>query len=585
MSIDNEDINQPSEEPVVPTEAVSEPVNPQVEEVSDILRSETVFEDSAVSNIEDLPELLGPENKQKIVAENIISKVDKVNSNKELNALINRLTSLPPVSQLEYLEYLTENKEVMQKLHEILQEKNNTDKMTDEDFAIIRNISLNNSALDLCEKNVKITEKLSDENSQWQQNKGNLRLSRPGISKDASGVKLTGSQALGHMRSAVGLSNNFWMPLYNSGFWINLEAPSEYELVVLLQKIGQEKTALGTESAGGVFSNSSCFLRRHVVDLLASKIITSSLRTDGDAARALKGPEVISKILITDYADILTRFMALKYSKGYPYLHTCSNYTKPCNESNVLTLNLHAMVLHDYSRLSPAQEEFMLKAREPASVLFESDKESTNGQITSVVQYRNAFKFNELNTIRLSEKLDLVMRVPTIMDTITEGDIWMNEIKKDIDNLIKDSATFSKAENMDDVSKMIDESISALIDASGVRRYSQWVSHAVLYNTVEMDIGDLVRDNNQDPNYVYSRPDIYKFLADLIKDDELIDVFINGYHKFVADSCMTVVGYPQFECPACKSFQGSYEEKDKKSLTRAIIPFEAEENFFILLQG
>lgn len=582
MNEDNDEIIMPSEEPEKPVEETKS--TPEGES-SDVLRMETVFENSNTLSIEDLPELLGHDNKQRVHAENIISKIEKIGSNKELNTLISRLVSLPPSVQFDYLEYLSESKESMEALHRILEEKAKEGTLTDDDLAIIRNININNKALELCEKNIKLSDKLKDEDSEWKQNKGNLRLSRPGISKDASGVKLTGSQALGHMRSAVGLSNNFWIPLYNSGFWINIEAPTEYELVVLLQKIGQEKTALGTESAGGVFSNSSCFLRRHVVELLASKIITSSLKTNEEPARALKGHEVITKILITDYADILTRFMALKYNKGYPYLHTCSNYTKPCNESSLLTLNLHAMVVHDYSRLTPEQEAFMLKAREPGSVVYDSDKDISDGVITSSIQYRRAFKYNELNVVRLSEKLDLILRVPTIMETITEGDIWMSEIKKDIDKLIKEGKSFTADTPEENINKMIDESIEDLIDASGVRRYSQWVSHAVLYNTVEMDIGDLVRDNNQEPNYVYSRPDIYSFLSDLIKDDDLIESFISGYHKFVADSCMTIVGYPQFECPSCKSFQGSYEEKDKKSLTRALIPFEAEENFFILLQG
>ncbi len=541
---------------------------------ANFLKTETVFSDSLEP--ESLPELLGTTNKQKVQAENIIAKIEKVDDGKKLTQLISRLISLPVAVQSDYLEYLNDTRNIMENLYKTLQEKKESGTLSDEDYAVVRNIQINNSALELCEKNIKISEKLSDDKSEWLQNKGNLRLSRPGISKEASGVKLTGSQALGHLRSAVGLSNNFWMPLYNSGFWINIEAPTEYELVVLLQKIGQEKTNLGTESAGGVFSNSSCFLRRHVVDLLASKIVTSSLKSTTEPVRALKGPEIVRHILITDYPDILTRFMALKYSKGYPYLHTCSNYTKPCNTSHVLTLNLHYMAVHDYNRLTPEQEAFLTKGRETSSVVFENDK-PTDGTINSVVQYRNAFKYNDKAVIRLSEKLDLVLQVPTVFATITEGELWMSEIKKDIDNLVKDSKDLAD--------KDVDDYITDLIDASGVRRYSQWISHAILYNTVEMDIGDTVRDNNQEPNYVYSRSDIYKFLSDLIKDDELIDTFMKGYHSFVAESCMTIVGYPQFECPSCGSFQGTYEEKDKRKLTRALIPFEAEENFFTLLQG
>lgn len=553
------------------TETVVE--NRLEESSSDVLKSETVFTDEE----EILNELVVPGLDQSLSVENAIASVEKVEDNKTLNQLMAKLISLPVSVHTDYLDFLTDSRQVLEKLYKKIEEKFEAGTITDEELAVIRNINLNNSALDMCEKNAKIAERLKDKDSNWSQNKGSLRLSRPTISKEASGVKLTGSQALGHLRSAVGLSNNFWIPLYNSGFWVNLEAPTEYELVVLLQKIGQEKTSLGTESAGGVFSNSSCFLRRHVVDLLASKIITSSLRTNTENPRALKGNEVIKHILITDYPDLLTRFMALKYNKGYPYLHTCSNYTKPCNTSHVLTLNLHALTVHDFSRLTDEQEAFMMKAREPSSVIFDSDAEQKDGKIVSVVQYRNAFKYNETRTIRLSEKLDLVLNVPTVQDTISEGDIWMSDIKKDIDRLIVEGTDLSE--------KDIDDNINDLIDASGVRRFSQWVSHAVLYNTVEIDIGSEVRDNEREPNYVYSRPDIYSFLSDLIKNDELIDTFMTGYHNYVADSSMTIVGYPQFSCPSCGSFQGSYEEIDNKKLTRALIPFETEENFFTLLQG
>lgn len=564
---DSQEIEGTVPEEITNVESTSE------EKSSDVLKSETVFTEEE----EQVGDIIAPGSKQNVKAENIISSAEKIEDGKVLNQLVSRLISLPVSVHEDYLAFLNSSRDALQKLYKRIEERAEEDNLTDEELTAIRNVNINSNAMDLCEKNSMISRQLTDENREWAQNKGSLRLSRPTISKEASGVKLTGSQALGQLRSAVGLSNNFWMPLYNSGFWINIEAPTEYELIVLLQKIGQEKTALGTESAGGVFSNSSCFLRRHVVELLSSKIVSSSLRTNSENSRALKGNEIVRHILITDYPDILTRFMALKHSKGYPYLHTCSNYTRPCNTSHVLTLNLHALSVHDYSRLTPEQEAFLAKGREPASVVYELDTESKDGKIGSVVEYRKAFAYNENNVIRLSEKLDLVLKVPVIHDTISEGDIWMSEIKKDIDRLI------SEGSDMDE--KSIDDSINDLIDASGVRRFSQWVSHAVIYNTVEIDIGEEVRDNEREPNYVYSRNDIYNFLSDLIKSEELVDNFMTGYHKFVADSNMTIVGYPQFSCPSCGSFQGSYEEVDGKKLTRALIPLETEENFFTLLQG
>ena len=572
-------------------------------------KTETTFSNEPV--VDPLPELLGPVNKQKLTIEGAILKVEKINSYNELLMFQEEFKTIPVAGQKDFMEYLTANSDAMMKLHNQLRNKREeaiklskesggefppNHFITEAELYTLLSIQTHTKAMMLEDNNLTMAAELSREGSNWLQRKGPLQLGRPVVSKAVTGTKLSGAQALSEMRSAVGLANGFWWPLYNSGFWINLEAPNDYDLVLLTQKIGQEKTALGTETAGGVFANSSCFIRRHIVELLGSKIIGSSLKTDTDPPRALKGHEIIDRIEITDYPEILTRFMSLKHNKGYQYIHTCSNYTKPCNSSHRLTLSLHNLSIHDFSRLSAEQEAFMISARAQGSVAFGTpdDVIAPGGEIKTVLQYRNAFAYRKNNVVRLTEKLDIVYKTPSITDTITEGDVWMNSIRKDIDDIIANIDTPIKTKNGDKQefedgnvisAKEIDRHIENLINISGVRRYSQWIDSVKIYNTMELEDGSSVRDNDQEPNYVEGRKDIYNFLTDIISDETLIDIFMEGYNKYSASACMTIVGYPQFECPSCGSLQGTYEEKDNKRLTHALIPFEAEENFFILLQG
>jgi hypothetical protein len=519
-----------------------------------------------------LPELTGKTSEQKVLGSNLVLKVEPIESREDLLELNSFLERLPVAIQGEYFKYINEQREVLSAFSEKIKKAKETGDLTDDDLLTLELINLNNEALTRCEKNSYVNESLKS--GEWRSNKNKLQLSKPKISKETSGIRLTGSQAVGYMKSSVGLSSSFWMPLYNSGFWINLEAPTEYEIISLTQSMSQEKTRLGTETAGGSFSNTSCFLRRHIEELLGKKIITSSLKTSGPDSRALRGHEVIRQVLITDYPDILTRFMALRFSKGYSYIHSCSNYTKPCNNSNVLTLNLQSLSVHDYSRLTTEQENFLSSNREPACCVLESDNK-VEGKISSVKEYRDAFAFNSENTIRLSDRLDLVLKVPTIHDTVVEGDVLMQEIKKDIDKLIRDNENATEEE--------IDKAIESLISVSGVRQFSQWIDRALIYSLMETEEGETIRDQTLQPNYVDDREDIYKFLADLTKEEDLIVTFLEGYQKFIAKSNMTIVGYPQFQCPVCNAYQGSYEEVDKKNFTRSIIPFEAEESFFTLL--
>lgn len=524
-------------------------------------------------------DLLGPVSTQRVELSNAIVKVKRINDTKELSDLLRAgVTTIPAAPFYDTVERAKNNKDIFKKVQDGLNDRNQNNTLTSEDMLTLRAMSANEQAIALAGDNKYIEESLSE--NEWKQYKGNLRLSRPALPKDIVGSKLTASNARNQLRSSVNMSNNFWLPLYNSGFWINLEAPNDYELTVMLQKISNEKTALGTETGGGVFSNSSCFIRRHIVDYLANKIVSSSLRSDGKKTRLLSGIEVIKYIEITDYDDILVRFMALKHSKGFNYLHTCSNFAKPCNHTSLLTLMLNNLTVHDFSRLTPEQESFMIKAREPGSVTVVSDIVE-DGVISNVMQYRAAFKYNQYATIRLSERLDLNFKVPSLPDTVIEGEEWMNSLRKDIDSIMNGvSELLDEEERVKETNKKIEE----LIDASGVRRYSQWIKSFYIYGLTEMD-GEPVRDTTNPPNTVEDRKSIQGFLNDIKSEEELIETFMDGFDKFTANASMTVVGYPQFSCPSCGSFHGSYEEKDKGSITRAIIPLEGEEAFFIHLQG
>lgn len=552
-----------TEQTVSETDAV--PVEDQVVDAGDSPIEQDATEQPAQDK-EEIPEpapvapVLAP---QHVTIDKAIINIREVESKDEVMRLAQTMVQMVAAPPQKINEFFEENKELIKKITTYLTTQQRNKSITDEEVKLALAYAINKNGSDIAVDDDYAIRALEDEESNWRTGEGKLRASRPTVGKGKSGVKLRGAAGIAHIRNALGLSSAIHVPCYNSGFFITVNAPDDWDMVELIQKINNEKSTMGSDTAGGVFANSSCFMRKHVRDLLVSKITSHSLKNE-EGDRALTPTEAFEQILITDYAAILTYIMNMRYSKGYEYVHACTNYVGHCSHTSVVTLNLSEMVVTNFSSLNDEQREHMIKAREMGSVT-----------ISEIKKYQEMFEWNKHRVVRLNDYLDVTLKVPTILETIQEGERWMADVKETVEKIVGTKAP----------EKEVEIAINNMIDASVIRRYSQWVEKVETYQVIEQDDGELIRDTDVKPNFIDERADINDFMVSLVDNEEFAQKLMEEYVKFLSRCNSTLVGYPQFTCPSCGAYQGATVDTEKGKVVKAIVPFEAEEHFFILLLG
>lgn len=318
------------------------------------------------------------------------------------------------------------------------------------------------------------------------------------------GKKLAGKEAAARMRSAMGLGAKIRIPLWHSGIWVELEAPSDSELLMLDQLISEEKIELAAKTGGMIFSNEGIYMFEHLMNFILDHVIATSLNTTDR--------ETLLRVISLQDCYYLAHGMAMTiYPQGYPLRIPCVENIDKCKHVTEAHVNLAYMLMVDRNALTQEQKLHMAKKK----VFFSPDE---------VLAYQKGGILGEGRRVEITDKLALVLRRPSLLDNINAGHAW-------IDGMLE---TVAKALGPSVPVKEKNTFIEKQTRLTFLRQYSHWIER-VIYGQEEFE----------------GEESVAAILDVLSTDTELWTKFFDDVAQFIKDTAISFVAITNYPCPAC----------------------------------
>lgn len=366
-----------------------------------------------------------------------------------------------------------------------------------------------------------------------------LGIGIPGIGKGKAAAK-----AVLRARAAAGLGTIRRVPLWASGIWLDIQAPSDGELYQLERQIARDKVDLGRAVAGINFSASSVRMTSALVNLALNNVVWSNVEGDTDIT-ALK-----SMIKVIDVPQLIWGMIAAIYPDGYDVVRPCVHDPESCSELTKVRANIDRLSYTDRRMLSDEQLMFMHRKKLRRSV-------------EDLERYWANHKIPLTRDIDvLGGKDDVMFRVsiPTIAEFEDAGNAWIDGIVNTIDRAFTQDVGTGERNAMIEKNAKLQE----------LRRYGHWVT-GVVYNS-----------DGEEDEVVTDRSTIDTILDGYSSDLDIRDRVIKSVHNFIRDTTISAIGIPVYDCPACG---GVCADENLNPSRPGLIQLEIQQIFFTLISG
>ena len=355
----------------------------------------------------------------------------------------------------------------------------------------------------------------------------------------ADGGYYRGNAAVARVAAAVGLGQTVTYPLWSSGIWLTVKAPSNARLGELERKLVLNKDALGYVTSGMVFSNDAAY----AIEILVNHILedTTDCTVEGWDPELLK-----SLILSPDLQSLALAYAASIYTNGFPYSVPCTIDPKRCQHVSVEKLHLTKLLKADTTRLTAAQLKHM-------------STRSVKHTPEAIVAYQEQHELSKVGSVRLNDSLAVVFGVPTIRDYIDTAHRWIGSIEELTSKAFQRNLAGKEREDY-----MRQQMLLAL-----TRQYSHWVKELVVTDYEGEEPVERIID---------SRDDVDSSIGSLAADDDLTDTLIEAIGKFIADRTIAIAAIHNFQCPNCKHWHHT------PLPNKLLLPVDTVSTFFTLMQ-
>lgn len=317
------------------------------------------------------------------------------------------------------------------------------------------------------------------------------------------GERLTGAAATIRIRSLLGLGSTLRLPLYHSAFWVELQCPTDAQLFQMVQMVANEKTELGSQSYGRIFTAANVYHAKHITDLACNLIIDSNLENWENLQGGLQ-----SIISIKDIQTLSWGLAALIHQNGYPMSQPCVADPSKCQNIDTSILNLQRCLWVDRNRVPKEVLAAMYQPNE--RIKLERVKE-----LQALMDEPHVFNINEDIVARL--------KTPSISKYIEAGYQWFSELASQVDRAFSD---FSKEERR---RYLIGEASLATL-----RYHSHW------FDVLHVQ-GGIVDDSS----------DIRDSITYLSEDPEKVELVVKELTAMIEKSMISMVAIPQTTCSKC----------------------------------
>lgn len=364
-----------------------------------------------------------------------------------------------------------------------------------------------------------------------------LSARRPSFGESAeNGEKLTGVQAMLKLQATLGLGAVVRIPLYHTGIWVVLKAPSEAALLELDRRIANEKILLGRVTNGLIFSNNSVYQNSYLMNFVLAHVYEASYKYT-------EINELKSIIKLTDLPTLLWGLICTIYPNGYPFKQPCITDPTKCQHVVEELLNIQKLSWTDDSALSEKQRRHMLR-------------KTAKFTLDEIKAYQDEHPFTKKGTLKLHERLTAELKVPTLEEYELSGFAWVDGIVKSQDQAF--GGTIKGEER--------NQYIMEQAQVTALRQYAHWIEKLVLHD----EKGDKVIDD---------RKTLEESLSMLSSSEEVFTAFFNGAGKYIDSSTISLIAVPKYNCPACGEPMPDEEKKHPH-----LIPLDVS-NIFFTLQG
>lgn len=365
---------------------------------------------------------------------------------------------------------------------------------------------------------------------------------------------LSTKSAIARFQSIIGLSNTITVSLYHSGFTIGLSAPTQAELNTLHMEIYSETLDVGRNTSAFIASHKRGGAVRIMRDYIKSKIVSCSLSVDFD--------DVFKYISILDFDSILLGLLAATYVDSIVVSRTCKN-------SQVIDETGSVKCMHTIrSELNPRKMLFVNKDMLTNDMAMTISKRTT-GSVT--MEERDAY-ISSLNNILENKRkikkdvflgnfkgneLYVEFKIPTVDEFVEESDIWVEETKLQLDELIDKTADIKRSNALESI-----------------------MANKILTNINATITGFLVRDEYGNESKHEDREFIRSILVSLSGEMGIVEDVLIKLKEFLNESTISIVAINKFICPSCKE---ENSEEDTPSAFEDFIPLNMLDFLFTLV--
>lgn len=350
------------------------------------------------------------------------------------------------------------------------------------------------------------------------------------------GSILTGTQAVSAVQRHLGIGGSFTVVLPHSGFWITLKPPFEDTILELNRQIHNIKTEVGRETYGLMLNSYSGLINELFVRFALGSMQRNSIKEVND---------LLKIISVHDINILIWAYVCTIYPNGFNHRSPCIADTTKCSHIVEDIINVRRLFFIDSDAFSAEQLDH-LKSHASSSM-----------SVESVTKYRESMREKERKVIKICEgteqEISITLRVPSAFEYFDSTNRWINGIgTKVVESLGADSS-------FNERNKLITEHAAA----SQMRKYAHWVE--------SIEFGGIIND----------RESIESTLDAMSVSIEVREDYQEKVSAYVEQTCLSLIGIPDYKCPSCGKYQITEEGKDH--LHRSIVGIDVPQTFFTTL--
>lgn len=347
---------------------------------------------------------------------------------------------------------------------------------------------------------------------------------------------LKGREAVAQMSAMTSMGGANSFPLWGSGFSVTLKTPSLGEQVELDRLIASDRSLLGRNTRGAIFSNDAFAINRNLVRFIYDHCVSIGIESGTDYEK------FIASVRLPDMQLLATYLAHCIHSTGFPFAQPCTSNPNKCTHVAKRQVMVVKMVVVDHNKLNSTQLKLITR---PGKL---SD--------TDLKLYQDEFNYSH-NHVALTDAVKVFFKVPSVADHIHSGARWAIELEH------RTETAFGTVLSEEERIKHYNDMRIATI----LRNYGHWIGR------IEITHGDnllVVEDNEA----------IEEQLGIWSENDVFVDTIVEGVEKFMNESLVSLVGIPNYECPSCGSWLTT-----ENGEARVIHPVDAVSTFFLMQQS